>query len=777
MNVIAVDNSRAGNLSSIQLAPLPAIDLNTANGVQTAGRVFEGHGEGDKGPHRQYGIYSIHVHHLISPPLPHDNNDLDDDVLDPLLSPPLDHPSLPYSSNINECHGYQSPHDQSLPSDHAPSCSSNSNDCHAYQNPHAQSLPSNPSDPASIPLSPIPSASSFGESVRGQGLKAIGGAACSGSTFQESDSYTGTPQTTNEPSYTIRPAPCSDGTDDVANGVSGSGDIEGLESDNRAVLGNPINTIGDEGVEAASIRVGDRSSAANDDGTDGYNGGVLFDNLNHTVGRDVPSCCIDAPVITGGQCYVPMSSVLIPSALSFGASVNNQATGEMARGDGIDSGVFVEKSDSYSYGTQTTGNANCIHGVAYPYVSSGGVDGGLNACGQNATAGPGDAASSEIPVCIDGRHCIDSVSDIPNHTVSGSSPANCIDSTSSTNTFQLPQPPLYVVKDESSLNRSDLQEIHQYEDMLDGFQRRLLRMIEKKIAKHPQRYDRDNYLQTAAFLILSNWPSAQRLAYCGIPSAVNPSGRCRLHQFCPYFCWRERNQAQLAYVPSFHDGNWHFLTGSFDGDLAFTGSDGFDWLHYWDAYKYGLSALVKEGLIDGVYWTEELAVNGFQQTMVLPHVHCIIDAFELTDTTIDILKEHIIEHLAKNLGPDFLLPDVKYSAIQDQKGLLDRIGYMVKPMKLLKAYERAWVGAFCNARSRVWQLNSQLTDIIRGHSEITRRRPKMRAKGTLDSRTKGFIGVRKENRSEREYQELINELKKQPTEYIQDVADEAALAA
>ena len=53
--------------------------------------------------------------------------------------------------------------------------------------------------------------------------------------------------------------------------------------------------------------------------------------------------------------------------------------------------------------------------------------------------------------------------------------------------------------------------------------------------------------------------------------------------------------------------------------------------------------------------------------MVSPHVHCIIDAFELTDTTIEILKDKVTEHLAKTLGPDFLLPDVKYSAIQDQK--------------------------------------------------------------------------------------------------------------
>ncbi len=68
--------------------------------------------------------------------------------------------------------------------------------------------------------------------------------------------------------------------------------------------------------------------------------------------------------------------------------------------------------------------------------------------------------------------------------------------------------------------------------------------------------------------------------------------------------------------------------------------------------------------------------------MVSPHVHCIIDAFELTDTTIEILKDKVTEHLAKTLGPDFLLPDVKYSAIQYQKGLFDRIGYMVPRIPL-----------------------------------------------------------------------------------------------
>ena len=338
----------------------------------------------------------------------------------------------------------------------------------------------------------------------------------------------------------------------------------------------------------------------------------------------------------------------------------------------------------------------------------------------------------------------------------------------------LPEPPIYTVRDESSLNRADPEEIDRSKAILDGYQLRLLGMIDKKIQKHPQRYDRDQYRQTASFLILCNSPSAQRLAFCGIPSAINPSGRCRLHQYCPYCCWRERTAAQLTYVPSFYNGNWHFLTGSFEGDLGFTCSDGYDWLHYWDAYKHGLSALVEEGLIDGAYWTEELAVNSFLPTRVLPHIHAIIDAAEFTDSTLEILKERIAEYLPKQVGPDFLPPDVKVSAVQDEKTLFDTIGYMLKPMKLVRAYERAWPAASFNNRARAWELNSELTDLIKGHSQILRRRPKMRAKGTLNPRAKIFIGVRKKDHCKQAHQELINELKRQPAAFIQAGDEEPA---
>jgi len=168
------------------------------------------------------------------------------------------------------------------------------------------------------------------------------------------------------------------------------------------------------------------------------------------------------------------------------------------------------------------------------------------------------------------------------------------------------------------INRGDLEQVVGHRSLLNGWQPRFIKMIQKKVRLRPQHYQHDNYPETAAMLILSESPSAPRLAFCGIRSDANPSGRCHLHQWCPFCCWQVRTKAQITYVPSFHEGTWHFLTGSFSGQLPYGGADSADTLHYWDAYKAGLSELVHDGLIDGAYWTEELAVNTFLMLMNSP---------------------------------------------------------------------------------------------------------------------------------------------------------------
>lgn len=157
-----------------------------------------------------------------------------------------------------------------------------------------------------------------------------------------------------------------------------------------------------------------------------------------------------------------------------------------------------------------------------------------------------------------------------------------------------------------------------------------------------------------------------------------------------------------------------------------------------------------------MYGTEELAVNSFLPTRVLPHIHAIIDALEFTEGTRAMLAQKVSEHLGKTLGRDFLPPNIKFSGIHDQKGLFDRIAYMLKPMKLLRPYEQAWAEASWHNRAGVCQLNSELTDVIRGHSQILYRRPKMWGQGTLNPRTTVFIGIPTEDLAKFENKRVLN---------------------
>ena len=288
-----------------------------------------------------------------------------------------------------------------------------------------------------------------------------------------------------------------------------------------------------------------------------------------------------------------------------------------------------------------------------------------------------------------------------------------------------------------------------------------LNLVEKKIALHPERYGLDQYKENATFAILSNHPSANRLSFCGIKSPANPTGLCNTHKICSYCCWRRRTDAQLAYVPNYDNGKFWFLTGSFVGDLLFDSLNCDSWLAYWNAYQSALQALLALGLIKGYYVAEELAVNELLPARILPHLHCIVDSDDFTDTTVEEVKRLVIDSLKNSItivGPDFLQPDIKVTAIENQRDLYCKIKYCIKTMKIATAYNKAWIDAQLDERAR-WQLNSQLTDLMLAESNTTRRRPKYNARGTMDPRCKNFIGIKRKDRKTVENTQLLKEVR------------------
>jgi len=322
------------------------------------------------------------------------------------------------------------------------------------------------------------------------------------------------------------------------------------------------------------------------------------------------------------------------------------------------------------------------------------------------------------------------------------------------------------VQDFSRLNRSDIGELFQHQDILTTDQTNLLKTVQRKRELYPQRY-RDDYLRHSSILLLSNgWSSSLRYSMCSVPNAVNRSGQCKLHKYCQYCSFMARQRALIRYVPAYESGIWHFLTGSFTGDLTMnTPADYYDLLNYWDAYKLALRNLVKLKLIRGVFWTEELAVNSIAPTRVLPHIHATIEADSMDDETIRILKSSVVANLKTTLGPDCLAPNIQVKNLNSQRKLLSHVQYQIKPIKLVKAYDLAWSRAVHNDRAGAVNLNSQTTDLVLGYSCATKDRTKINYAGNLSPKAKMYIGTR--DRDMKEAQAVVRSVIKEGSDYIE----------
>ena len=299
------------------------------------------------------------------------------------------------------------------------------------------------------------------------------------------------------------------------------------------------------------------------------------------------------------------------------------------------------------------------------------------------------------------------------------------------------------VHDFSKLNRSDLRELHQHHELLTPNQRNLLKTVQKKQEIYPQRY-KDDYLRHSSLLLLSNgWSSADTYSMCSVPNKDNRSGQCRLHKYCPYCCYLVRQRALARFVPVYELGQWFFLTGSFQGQLSMnTAQDYHELTCYWDAYKMALKELVDTKMIRGVYWTEELAVNTIAPVQVLPHIHAIVEADELSGETLLELSELVAQNLRAALGPDGLIPNIHTKNLNSQRKLLSHIQYQFKPIKIVRAYDLAWEHCLHNDRSGAVKLNSETTDLVLGYSTATKDRTKINFAGNLNPKTKSYIGTK-----------------------------------
>ena len=323
-----------------------------------------------------------------------------------------------------------------------------------------------------------------------------------------------------------------------------------------------------------------------------------------------------------------------------------------------------------------------------------------------------------------------------------------------------------------SLNRADLVEVEAHWELLDPLQQRFLNGVHDKVGIHPQRFSDPNYLPCSSMLILSNWPSIQRYAYCCKPNAFNRSGLCKQHEFCPYCSYLIRQNLLREYVPSFSQvSGWYFLTLSFSGSLPFDGpANAHSCLRYWDVGKHVLRHATDTRSIQGVFWREELAILNFLPLTVMPHVHAVVVADHLDGDNIKEMQDHATELLGTTGHP--MVPDFEFEPITSQRSLLDRLRYTMKTMDIVRPYQNAWPRAEENHRARARDLNSELRDLVTGYPWITYQRRHVARKGLLHPNHPGYVGVPLADRDD--YRELVDEVASREVEYPAD--EEQALA-
>ena len=318
----------------------------------------------------------------------------------------------------------------------------------------------------------------------------------------------------------------------------------------------------------------------------------------------------------------------------------------------------------------------------------------------------------------------------------------------------------------SMLNRTDIQELLDNQELLDAGHRRLLELVRRKPEFHPERFFDPHYLGNSTLLVASNYPAAKRYAFCCVPNERNPSGACKDHRFCPYCNYLFREQAVNTYVPAYHNGNWHFLTISFRGHLAFDSANASISLDYWDACKAALEQSVDSKLVKGAHWTEEIAILSFLPLRVMPHIHAIVDADTFGEEQIDQLNQTLTTRHREEKEPLELMPDIDVRPINSERSLLDRVRYLYKPINIAPKYEAAWTVAEDNNRARAWELNSEAREFAAGIFDVRKMRFRMYSKGTLNPKAKVFIGIKRADWEEQA--EYLRTLQSQPPEYPDD---------
>jgi hypothetical protein len=201
--------------------------------------------------------------------------------------------------------------------------------------------------------------------------------------------------------------------------------------------------------------------------------------------------------------------------------------------------------------------------------------------------------------------------------------------------------------DRAELNLTDIHDLQRNGDLLSLGQEWRVGECIRRIELWPHRFAREGqmYAENAGIIALSGWFGRHDFCRCGnlyFRSHQKHPSPCNQWRVCPYCAHKRRMRMQRQFLPAYYRGRWWFLT------LSFTRSAWVGWHAkedislWWDACRWALFNMLLAGAFRGVFVFEALHIESYwPHPLVLPHVHVIVLADEITPGLLDELRARV----------------------------------------------------------------------------------------------------------------------------------------
>lgn len=305
----------------------------------------------------------------------------------------------------------------------------------------------------------------------------------------------------------------------------------------------------------------------------------------------------------------------------------------------------------------------------------------------------------------------------------------------------------------SEINYSDHLEIRRHINLLSPIQEGL---FETAFSDKKNRYQYTQaYQNNAAFIVAAEPTYAHKFCRCGIPNLVNKSGRCSKRHFCSRCSYAKYLRHWSDFEHSFFRGPFWFVTFSYTGNVGFDTAGRDSCQVHWNAIQHSLNGLMKSKTISGGLASEELAVRSFVPTSVLPHTHAVLKCESFDKDVVEQAVELVQGYQENGIGTT-LTPNIQATVIDDEDAFQNQIAYLFKPIDLKTAYDSAWIRLAQENRTQASRLNSDVSEFLTGHLELTRGRIMIRRFGNMHAISREFIGTKQEPKAEPKPKTIMN---------------------